>query len=184
MAPENRSGRVMSTRKLRVSVRKDRRPLPMRLAPPDIHRPSAPSSSTPDQVALAHAVIEVRRAIEEVAVAAAEVAARANTVAEALASLSGEESSPLLPRSSPTPCADAALSPRERDVLALIAAGQTNKAIAEALYVSPNTVKTHVSSLLHKLQADTRVQLAAIATKHGLHERCARQGHALSHPGD
>ena len=52
--------------------------------------------------------------------------------------------------------------------LALIAAGQTNKAIAEALYVSPNTVKTHVSSLLHKLQADTRVQLAAIATERGL----------------
>jgi DNA-binding NarL/FixJ family response regulator len=51
----------------------------------------------------------------------------------------------------------------------LVAAGQTNKAIADALYVSPNTVKTHVSSLLHKLRADTRVQLAAIATKHGLY---------------
>jgi two-component system, NarL family, nitrate/nitrite response regulator NarL len=60
------------------------------------------------------------------------------------------------------------LSPREREVLALVAAGQTNKAIAEALYVSPNTVKTHVSSLLHKLRADTRVQLAAIATRQGL----------------
>ena len=50
----------------------------------------------------------------------------------------------------------------------LVARGQTNKAIAEALYVSPNTVKTHVSSLLHKLQADSRVQLAAIATRQGL----------------
>jgi DNA-binding NarL/FixJ family response regulator len=37
------------------------------------------------------------------------------------------------------------------------------------LYVSPNTVKTHVSSLLHKLQADTRVQLAAIATRQRLY---------------
>jgi two-component system NarL family response regulator len=60
------------------------------------------------------------------------------------------------------------LSPREREVLALVAAGQTNKAIASALYVSPNTVKTHVTALLHKLQADSRVQLAAIATKQGL----------------
>ena len=65
------------------------------------------------------------------------------------------------------------LSPREREVLALVAEGRTNKAIAEALYVSPNTVKTHVTSLLHKLRADTRVQLAAIATRQGLHRRAA-----------
>jgi DNA-binding NarL/FixJ family response regulator len=140
----------------------------MRLAPQGVHQTFAGSSSTPDRVALAHAVIEVRRAVEEVAVAAAEVASHASTVAAALASLSGEEGTPVLQGSSPTPGADPALSPRERDVLALVAAGQTNKAIAEALYVSPNTVKTHVSSLLHKLQVDTRVQLAAIATKHGL----------------
>ena len=168
MARENRSDRVMSTRKLRVPVRKGRRPSPMRLAPPDVRRPFAVPSSAPDQVALAHAVIEVRRALEDVAVATAEVAARASSVAEALASLSGQEGGPVLPGSSPSPGADLALSPRERDVLALIVAGQTNKAIAEALYVSPNTVKTHVSSLLHKLQAGTRVQLATIATKHGL----------------
>jgi DNA-binding NarL/FixJ family response regulator len=39
---------------------------------------------------------------------------------------------------------------------------------AEHLYVSTNTVKTYVTSLLRKLHADSRVQLAAIATKHGL----------------
>jgi DNA-binding CsgD family transcriptional regulator len=50
-------------------------------------------------------------------------------------------------------------------VLALVAEGRSNKAIAEALYVSPNTVKTHVASLLHKLGAQTRVQLAAIAAR-------------------
>ena len=54
-------------------------------------------------------------------------------------------------------------------MLALVAAGQTNKAIASALYVSPNTVKTHVTSLLHKLQAERRVQLAAIAAQCGFH---------------
>jgi DNA-binding NarL/FixJ family response regulator len=54
-------------------------------------------------------------------------------------------------------------------VLALIAQGQTNKTIAEALCVSPNTVKTHVASLLRKLKADNRVQLAAIALVRELH---------------
>jgi DNA-binding NarL/FixJ family response regulator len=67
----------------------------------------------------------------------------------------------------------AALSPREREVLALVAVGRSNKAIAEALFVSPNTVKTHVASLLNKLHADSRVQLAAIATKQGLQQFAA-----------
>jgi len=49
-----------------------------------------------------------------------------------------------------------------------VAEGCTNKAIAETLFVSPNTVKTHVTSLLQKLRATTRVQLAAIAARQGL----------------
>jgi DNA-binding NarL/FixJ family response regulator len=60
------------------------------------------------------------------------------------------------------------LSPREREVLALVAQGRTNKAIAEALFVSPNTVKTHVTSLLTKLDVDTRAQLAVIATQQAM----------------
>lgn len=55
------------------------------------------------------------------------------------------------------------LSVREREVLTLVAAGLTNKGIAERLYISPNTVKTHVASLLNKLNMQTRVQLAALA---------------------
>jgi DNA-binding CsgD family transcriptional regulator len=55
------------------------------------------------------------------------------------------------------------LSPRERDVLALVIEGRSNKAIAEVLFVSPNTVKTHVASLLTKLHAETRAHLVAIA---------------------
>lgn len=57
------------------------------------------------------------------------------------------------------------LSPREREVLALVTEGHSNKAIAETLYVSPNTVKTHVAALLTKLEVDTRVQLAALAAR-------------------
>ena len=60
------------------------------------------------------------------------------------------------------------LSPREREVLALLAEGLSNKAIAAALFVSPNTVTTHVASLLTKLGADNRAQLAIIAAQRGL----------------
>lgn len=66
----------------------------------------------------------------------------------------------------PMPLVDA-LSPREREVLALVAEGRSNKAIADALFVSPNTIKTHVASLLTKLRAETRVQLAVIAARQG-----------------
>jgi hypothetical protein len=53
---------------------------------------------------------------------------------------------------------------------------------AQALYVSPNTVKTHVASLLNKLDADNRAQLAAIATTHGIHppRRDRRHDYAAS----
>ena len=129
---------------------------------------------TPSDAALERATLEARTALREAASAAAEAAARALSVAEvldeALAVLTAPEVAPF-PRRSRLADGSARterLSAREREVLALVAEGQTNKAIANALYVSPNTVKTHVTSLLHKLHADSRVQLAAIATKHGL----------------
>lgn len=60
------------------------------------------------------------------------------------------------------------LSPRQREVLVLVAEGRSIRTIAETLFVSPTTAKTHISSLLTKLDADTRVQLATIAAKHGV----------------
>jgi DNA-binding CsgD family transcriptional regulator len=60
------------------------------------------------------------------------------------------------------------LSPREREVLALVAQGQTNKEIADALFVAPSTIKTHVASLLAKLDASRRAHLATIAARRGL----------------
>lgn len=60
----------------------------------------------------------------------------------------------------PNAAAIAALgvTPRERQVLALIAEGRSNKEIARALSLSPNTVKTHVARLLEKLEAARRTE--------------------------
>ena len=115
-----------------------------------------------------------RTALRDAFAAAAEAADRALFLAQLLEEvMAGLPQAVVAPvRADPpasVPCGPDWLSPREQEVLALVAAGRTNKAIASALYVSPNTVKTHVTSLLHKLRADSRVQLAAIATKHCLH---------------
>jgi DNA-binding NarL/FixJ family response regulator len=60
------------------------------------------------------------------------------------------------------------LSPRELEVLGFVARGHTNREIADTLYLSPLTVKTHVSRILTKLLARDRVQLVVIAYKAGL----------------
>ncbi|MDC0765344.1 response regulator [Streptomyces sp. HD] len=58
----------------------------------------------------------------------------------------------------------AGLSPRERDILALIGDGLTNREIGEKLYLSEKTVKNHISRLLAKLGVQRRVQAAVLAT--------------------
>ncbi len=60
------------------------------------------------------------------------------------------------------------LSPRELEVLRLIARGLENSAIAESLNISPRTAKNHVSSILSKLGLPSRVLAAIYATRHGL----------------
>jgi DNA-binding CsgD family transcriptional regulator len=57
------------------------------------------------------------------------------------------------------------ISPREREVLSLVVAGRSNREIAEVLFISPYTVKSHMTSLLTKLDAENRAQLAGIAMK-------------------
>lgn len=60
------------------------------------------------------------------------------------------------------------LTPRELDVLALIADGCSNQEIADRLFVSLNTVKTHISNLLSKLDAERRTQAIQKAKTLGL----------------
>ena len=60
------------------------------------------------------------------------------------------------------------LSNREREVLRLVAAGQSNKQIARTLSIAERTVKFHVTSLFQKLGADNRAQAVARAAEQGL----------------
>lgn len=61
-----------------------------------------------------------------------------------------------------------ALTPRELDVLQLIAEGRGNKAIASGLDIAVGTVKTHVKAILGKLDARSRTEAAAVASRRGL----------------
>jgi DNA-binding NarL/FixJ family response regulator len=60
------------------------------------------------------------------------------------------------------------LTDREREVLALLAQGQTNRQIAKALTITSNTVKKHVDHILQKLGVGTRAAAAAIAARAGM----------------
>jgi two-component system nitrate/nitrite response regulator NarL len=72
---------------------------------------------------------------------------------------------PLEPASGPSPDL---LSPREREILLLIARGDSNKLIARSLDIAETTVKIHVQHILRKLGLSSRVQAAVYATAHGL----------------
>jgi DNA-binding NarL/FixJ family response regulator len=62
----------------------------------------------------------------------------------------------------------AELSEREIEVLKLIASGNDNAEIARALFISPKTVKNHISNILMKLQMENRIQAAVYAVRSGI----------------
>jgi DNA-binding CsgD family transcriptional regulator/tetratricopeptide (TPR) repeat protein len=73
----------------------------------------------------------------------------------------------------PTPKRDDpfGLSHREREVLALVAQGRTNREIGERLFISQKTVGVHVGNILSKLEVSGRVEAAAVAIRLGMTER-------------
>lgn len=98
------------------------------------------------------------------------------TVAAGDALLSPSATRALITRflAQPEPCPGAeserlaVLTPRERDVMSLVALGLSNDEIAERLFVSPLTAKTHVNRAMTKLAARDRAQLVVIAYRCGL----------------
>ncbi len=60
------------------------------------------------------------------------------------------------------------LSHREKEVLRLVAAGATNREIAETLVISENTVKNHLKNIMEKLGSKNRMQAVRLAMEHGL----------------
>ena len=69
---------------------------------------------------------------------------------------------------SSTPDHPAMLTPREIEVLGLVAVGMTNAQVAKELFVSPRTVETHLTSIYHKLGVSSRAAATRLALEHGL----------------
>lgn len=76
------------------------------------------------------------------------------------------------------PADDKGLSPREREILGLLASGRTQRQIATELVISPKTVATHIQHILSKLGVHTRAQAVGFAFRQGLVEPDVR-AHAL-----
>jgi DNA-binding NarL/FixJ family response regulator len=89
--------------------------------------------------------------------------------ARARLTLAGAE--PATPEPAEAPADDPfGLTPRERQVLALVAAGRTNREIGEVLFMAEKTASVHVSRILSKLDVRSRTEAAAVAHRLGLDE--------------
>ncbi len=110
-------------------------------------------------------------------IGAAELLDAVRTIADGETLLSPAATRALIARFLATPADDApahrpeqldALTPREREMVALVATGLSNQEIAERMYLSPFTVRAHVQRAMTKLQARDRAQLVVIAYQSGL----------------
>jgi non-specific serine/threonine protein kinase len=110
----------------------------------------------------AHAALGGERYVREAAagraLSLAEVVAEATALTDALLADAPPEDAPAL----------GGLSPREQEVLRLLAAGRSNPEIADALFISRGTVKTHVANILGKLDAGSRLEAVIAARRRGL----------------
>jgi DNA-binding CsgD family transcriptional regulator len=115
------------------------------------------------------AVARARASLGDEAFVAAWEAGRAlplaDTVAEAIA---GAQPTARVPRTLPGAAERFKLTPREVDVLRCVRAGQSNREIAERLFITERTAQTHVQHILNKLGVGTRAAAAALAVEHGV----------------
>jgi NarL family two-component system response regulator LiaR len=98
-------------------------------------------------------------------VSADELASAIRAAHAGFGTLSPEATKAMMPPRDSLPQEGDALTTREREVLTLMVAGFSNPTIAENLTVSPSTIKTHVSHILHKLGAATRAEAASLAVR-------------------
>jgi non-specific serine/threonine protein kinase len=128
-----------------------------------------PPVERPDREATLAAV---RAALGEAAGAAALAAGRALPPGQATAEALGDASasrSPADERAVPLPApAPGGLSRREAEVLRLVAAGRSNREVAEELALSVRTVERHITNLYGKIGAKNRADATAFALRHGL----------------
>jgi DNA-binding CsgD family transcriptional regulator len=129
-----------------------------------------PRGEVPSMLAAAHTIAE-RLGAEPLRREIADLARRARVPLEASADAAGA------PRDGagaheaggePSTADRIGLTARELDVLRLMAAGATNREIAGRLYISPKTVAVHITRILAKLDARTRVEAAGLAQRLGL----------------
>lgn len=132
-------------------------------APDDVYPIPAPYRAT-DHMAAARALLQLGRT-EEAAAHAAEAGrllahwpGRRQEAADALQRR-------FATRSDPSASSADGLTPREQEVLALVAEGRSNAEVAERLYISPRTAAVHVSNILAKLGVSSRTEAAAWAMR-------------------
>jgi non-specific serine/threonine protein kinase len=126
-----------------------------------------------------------RRSLDAASRADAEMAGRSMTIREAIDYALGDDDAPPEASATASPAeqpvaipaqahlsqAAALLTPREREVVVLVARGMTNRQIAEALVITEGTAANHIRHILNRLTLDTRVQVAAWAVENGLYQR-------------
>ncbi|WP_373315554.1 helix-turn-helix transcriptional regulator [Actinoplanes campanulatus] len=123
---------------------------------------------------LAAALLDYAEAVAADRAAATEAITEAGTIATALGARSLAGAADTLARrlgvgGGPAPAAGTeVLTAREREVLRLVAEGQSNSRIAQRLFISPKTASVHVSRIIAKLEVTNRVEAAAVAHRLGL----------------
>ncbi len=120
-----------------------------------------------DEVSTRDALRAGARAALPYAATPAQIVAAIHAAAAGLAAIPASEMSVLVPAAAPAPLAEP-LTPREQDVLEMLAEGLSNKMIAYRLSISAHTAKFHVNAILAKLGAGTRTEAVTRGIRLGL----------------